>query len=78
MSEPTGIKDVHGQMVNVGDTVVCWDGGKDGSGMSQRLEGEVTMSDSKDWTRYEVAGNGLALTCAEHVEVITFKTTVNI
>jgi hypothetical protein len=78
MSEPTGYEDVHGRMVNVGDTVVCWDGRKDGSDMSQRLEGKVTKPDSKGWTRYEVAGNELALTCAEHVEVITFKSKVNI
>lgn len=70
MKEFTGVIDVNGKFVIEGDTVHCWDGDVDQREITQSLRGVVTKVEYSDGTRFEVGGNNLALTCAEHVEII--------
>lgn len=66
MSESIGQKDIHGDFIHVGDLVHCWDGDVDQREVAQSLRGMVNEVGGA----YSVGDNGLALGCAEHVEII--------
>lgn len=70
MEEFTGIIDNNGKPVLEGDFVHCWDGTKCQREMTESLRGKVIKVKYSDETQFEVAGNNLALYCAEHVEII--------
>jgi len=56
--------DINGDQVKIGDTVHCYDG-QEGE-ISASLRGVVNERDGKIF----VGDNGLAIGCAEHVEII--------
>lgn len=70
MNESIGQKDIHGDFIHEGDVVHCWDGKLDQSEVTESLRGTVTKVVYSDEIQYEVAGNNLALGCAEHVEIL--------
>ena len=70
MNESIGQKDIHGDFIHEGDVVHCWDGKLDQSEVTESLRGVVKIVEYSDETQYEVAGNNLALGCAQYVEII--------
>ena len=73
MKESTDVIDVNGKFVMVGDTVHCWDGDVDQREVTQSLRGVVNFRKTESVDQFFVGDNGLALSCAEHVEIITNK-----
>lgn len=70
MNESIGQKYIHGDFIHEGDIVHCWDGDFNQREVTQSLRGVVSVVKYSDETQYEVAGNNLALGCAEYVEII--------
>ncbi len=64
------MKDINGNKISAGDVVHCWDGDLDQREVTQSLRGLVNSRNTEAGEKLFVGDNELALSCAEHVEIV--------